>query len=294
MSPAAIETQNLSKQFGNRLVVDSVTLSIPTGSVVGLLGPNGAGKTTLIRMLMGHLHPTSGTIRTLGGSPWNHSSAVLRRIGYVSQSMRLPGWMTAAWAIAMNERLFPRWDRKLAEELLDEFALRGTGRYRTLSGGQQRKLMLLLALAQNPDLLILDEPAAGLDIESRHVLTQRILDIACDGRRTVVLSSHLLGDLERMVNRIILVRHGRSVADGELDEMKSGLRRLQILADVPASILQEHFDVLSVEQPSLHETLVTVSNFTDERAARFAASLESPELMRVHGFNLEQLYLELK
>jgi ABC-2 type transport system ATP-binding protein len=294
MSRWAIETQNLTKRFGRQTVVDDLSLRIPVGSIVGLLGPNGAGKTTFIRMLMGHLHPTAGSITTLNGNPWQHRPTTLQRIGYVSQAMGLPAWMTAGQAIAMNERLFPKWDRKLAAELLDEFALRGTGTYRKLSGGQQRKIMILLALAQSPDLLILDEPAAGLDVEARNTFLQRILDIACGEGRTVLLSSHLVGDLERMVDRVVLIRSGRLIMEGELDALKTGIRQLQILADVPEPVLREHFDVLSLSQPALNETLATVSNFSDERAARFVSTLRGPELMRVHNFNLEQLYLELK
>lgn len=294
MSPWAIETDKLTKRFGRQTVVDGLSIRVPTGSVVGFLGPNGAGKTTLIRMLMGHLHPTSGNASTLGGNPWNHPSTMLQRIGYVSQTMGLPGWMTAAQAIAMNQRLFPKWDRKLADDLLDEFALRGSGSFRKLSGGQQRKLMILLALAQSPDLLVLDEPAAGLDVEARNSFLQRILDVACCEGRTVFLSSHLLGDLERMVDRVVLIRSGRLVMEGELEALKTGVRQLQILADVPEPVLREHFDVLSLTQPALNETVATVSNFSDERASRFVSTLKSPELMRVHNFNLEQLYLELK
>ena len=294
MSPPAIETQCLTKRFGKHKVIDQVSLRIPTGSVVGILGPNGAGKTTLIRMILGHLHPTSGSVTTLGGNPWKHNSATLRRIGYVSQAMALPQWMTAEYAISMNRRLFPQADWKIAGELRDEFELPYGTSYGDLSGGQQRKLMLLLALAQAPDLLILDEPAAGLDVESRHQFLQRILDIACEDSRTVVLSSHLLNDLERMVNRIVLIRDGRVVMEGELDELKSGICRLQILADVPDSVLREHFEVLSIEHPAPQETLATVSNFSDERASHFASTLSHAELLRVHTFNLEQLYLELK
>jgi ABC-2 type transport system ATP-binding protein len=245
-------------------------------------------------MLMGHLHPTSGDASTLGGNPWRHRPETLRRIGYVSQVTGLPGWMTAAQAIAMNQQLFPKWDRKLAEELLDEFGLRGTGPFRKLSIGQQRKLMILLALAQTPDLLILDEPATALDVEARNTFLQRILDIACAEGRTVLLSSHMLSDLERMVDRIILIRDGKLVIEGPLDGIKSGVRQLQILADVPEPVLREHFDVVSLSQPALHETLATVSNFSDERASRFISTLKNPELMRVHSLNLEQLYLELK
>lgn len=294
MSPWAIETRNLTKRFGKKTVVDDLSLRVPKGSVTGFLGPNGAGKTTLVRMLMGHLHPTSGDVATLDGNPWSHPPATLQRIAYVSQQMGLPGWMTAAQAIAMNQGLFPKWNRKLADQLLDEFKLRNSGAFRKLSGGQKRKLIILLALAQSPDLLILDEPETGMDVESCNMFLQQVLDIACDEGRTVFLSSHSLANMERMVNRVILIRSGRLVMEGELDTLKAGVRQLQILADVPEPVLREHFDVLSLSQPALNETLATVSNFSDERASRFVSTLRSPELMRVHSFNLEQLYLELK
>lgn len=156
MSHAAIETRALVKNFGNKAAVDNLDLTVPTGSVFGFLGANGAGKTTTIRMLMGHLHPTSGEAITLGADPWSHDEPTRRRVAYVSENMALPGWMTPERAIRFCAAQYPDWDGALAETLLGDLELRDAGPFRALSKGQKRRLCILLALAQNADLLVMD------------------------------------------------------------------------------------------------------------------------------------------
>ena len=288
----AIETRNLTKRFGRTTAVRDLNLSIPTGAVFGFLGRNGAGKTTTIRMLMGHLHPGKGDVSVLGSCPWTHRAETLQRIAYVSDRMSLPGWMTASKLIAMGEGLFPRWDSSLAVKLLSDFGLPRNGRFRDLSLGQQRKTLILSALCQSADLLILDEPTVGLDVESRHQFLERILDIACQEGRTVFLSSHLLSDVERVVDQIGVIRNGSMVYQGDMEELKSSVRRLQITEQVEASVLSEHFTVVSCDITS-QGTDATVTQFTDQALAQFAARLQHADAVHCHGFNLEELYLQL-
>ena len=220
MTANAVELHDVTRLFGAAKAVDRLSLSVPEGAVFGLLGPNGAGKTSTIRMLMGHLRPTSGTVQTLGGDPWQHSEATRRRIAYVSENMELPGWMTPNAAMRFCRRLYPTWDQALAETLCDGFQLNRSQRFSELSKGQKRSLCILLALGQNADLLVLDEPAAGLDVLARRDFLDRILDVACAGGRTVVLSSHILSDLERVVDRVAILSHGTLKLEGELEDLK--------------------------------------------------------------------------
>ena len=220
MTAHAIEIHDVTRLFGAAKAVDGLSLSVPEGAVFGLLGPNGAGKTSTIRMLMGHLRPSSGAVQTLGQDPWQHTEATRRRIAYVSENMELPGWMTPDAAMRFCRRLYPTWDQALAETLRDGFQLKRSQRFSELSKGQKRSLCILLALGQNADLLVLDEPAAGLDVLARRDFLDRILDVACAGGRTVVLSSHILSDLERVVDRVAILSHGTLKLEGELEDLK--------------------------------------------------------------------------
>jgi ABC-2 type transport system ATP-binding protein len=220
MTANAIELRDVTRLFGDAKAVDCLSLTVPEGAVFGLLGPNGAGKTSTIRMLMGHLRPTSGTVQTLGGDPWEHSEATRRRIAYVSENMELPPWMTPRSAMQFCERLYPTWDCPLAETLCDTFELSRKKKFSEFSKGQKRSLCILLALGQKADLLVLDEPAAGLDVLARRDFLDRVLEVACTAGRTVVLSSHILSDLERVVDRVAILAHGTLKLEGELEELK--------------------------------------------------------------------------
>lgn len=294
MSEFAIHTDKLTKQFGGHLVVDELSLRIPTGSVYGFLGSNGAGKTTSIRMLMGHLHPSSGTVETLGSNPWTHNETTQRRIAYVSERMALPNWMTAESAISMNQKLFPNWDATLCEQLVGEFDLRKIGRFECLSKGQQRKILILLALCQGADLLILDEPASGLDLESRTQLLDRILDVVCGEGRTVLLSSHLLTDVEKVVDSVGILQKGRLVVSGDLEELKSKTRKLLIQGDVSSTVLADHFCVQSCREPAADGMSAIVTDYSDEAYVRLQTAVGESADLQVHALNLEQLYLEFQ
>jgi ABC-2 type transport system ATP-binding protein len=195
----------------------------------------------------------------------------------------------------MNAALFPAWDGALAARLLDEFELPRGGRFGFLSHGQKRKVMVLLALCQGADLLIFDEPTIGLDVESRRKFLDCLLDVALAGSRTVLLSSHILSDLERVVDRVVIVQKGRMLAEGCLEDLKARMRKLVIPAPTPQSIFEEHFRVHRYEQSAEGETAVTVVDFDDERFERFisALALAPGRSVQTVGFNLEELYLEL-
>jgi ABC-2 type transport system ATP-binding protein len=220
MTANAVELRDVTRLFGTAKAVDRLTLSVPEGAVFGLLGPNGAGKTSAIRMMMGHLRPSSGTVETLGGDPWEHTEATRRRIAYVSENMELPAWMTPRTAMRFCERLYPAWDCPLAETLCETFELDRSKRFSEFSKGQKRSLSIVLALSQKADLLVMDEPAAGLDVLARRDFLDRVLEVACSGGRTVVLSSHILSDLERVVDRVAILSHGALKLEGELEELK--------------------------------------------------------------------------
>jgi len=293
MSEPALEADKLTKRFGNTAAVDQLDLTVPTGSIFGLLGVNGAGKTTLIRMAMGHLHPTAGRLTVLGAEPRNCTDAVRTRIAYVSENMNLPAHMTPEKAARFNASVYKQWDSKLADKLLDDFALRGAGPFKTLSKGQKRKVCILLAICQNPDLLIMDEPAAGLDVVARRDFLDQVLDMACKPGRTVLVSSHLLSDLERVVDRLTIIDKGKALLTGDLDDLKEGIRKIHLPAALSEQHLREYFQLIRFEQPTPAETLATVTDFTQEKLARLAASHPQAKDARIIPLNLEDIFVEL-
>lgn len=223
---AVITVNGLSRRFGTTVALDDVSLYVPRGGVFGLVGENGAGKTTLIKHLLGLLRAEAGTARVFGRDPACAPVEVLGRIGYLSETRDFPAWMRVDELLRYTEGFYPKWDREYAEQLRSDFELNPTTRVRGLSQGQQAKLGLLLALAFRPELLILDEPSSGLDPLVRRDILEAIIRSVGDEGRTVLFSSHLLDEVERVSDHLAMVHRGRVVFAGPLDQVKESHRRL--------------------------------------------------------------------
>ena len=231
MPQPIIDVQNLSCRFGSKLALDNVSLSINAGGVFGLVGENGAGKTTLIRHLTGLLEAETGTVRIFGADPVADPVGVLGRIGYLSEHRNLPDWMRLGELLRYTQAFYPSWDPVYAEQLMRQFNLDPAAVCKNLSQGQRAKAGLLLAQAHRPDLLLLDEPSSGLDPVVRRDILEAIIRIAAEEGRSVFFSSHLLDEIERVSNRIAIMKQGRILLTGTLDEIKRG--HLKIRATFP-------------------------------------------------------------
>lgn len=224
MSEPVIDVSELTRRFGSKTALDSVSVSLPRGAVYGLVGANGAGKTTLIRHIMGLLRAESGSVRVFGLDPVADPVAVLSRIGYLSEENDIPGWMRVDELIRYSRAFYPEWDDPYAEELREAFALDPAVKIRNLSKGQKARMGLLIALAHQPDLLVLDEPSSGLDpIVRRDILGAVIRTIADEGR-TVLFSSHLLEEVEQVADHVTMISDGRIVLSGALETIKESHR----------------------------------------------------------------------
>ena len=224
MSEPVIDISGLTRRFGDKTALDSVSLSLPRGAVYGLVGANGAGKTTLIRHIMGLLRAEAGSVRVFGLDPVADPVAVLSRIGYLSEENDIPGWMRVDELIRYSRAFYSEWDDPYAEELRDAFALDPAAKIRNLSKGQKARMGLLIALAHQPDLLVLDEPSSGLDpIVRRDILGAVIRTIADEGR-TVLFSSHLLEEVEQVADHVTMISDGRIVLSGALETIKESHR----------------------------------------------------------------------
>lgn len=294
-----IEMRDVCRCFGSgrerTLAVDHLSLSVPKGSVYGLLGANGAGKTTSIRMMLSHLKPDSGVIRVLGEEPTAYTEATRQRIAYISENMQIPRWMTIEDAIGFSKPLYPNWNDVLCQELLKRFDLKPTKRYEESSKGQKRAICIIIAMCQNPDVLIMDEPASGLDTLARRHFLSEILKITCDENKTVLFSSHILGDIERTVDRVAILTRGRMILEGELDMLKENVRKITIRGErfsdwneiAPANLFQT---LRIITERDGVEWVVT--DFTEEKFGELRSALPENVRLDVDGFNLEELFME--
>ena len=211
----------LTRRFGSNTALNSVTLSVPRGSVYGLVGANGAGKTTFIKHILGLLRAERGSVRVFGCDPVADPVGVLSRIGYLSEENDLPGWMTVAELIRYQRAFYREWDDDYAEELRKAFALDSAAKIKTLSKGQKARAGLIIALAHRPELLVLDEPSSGLDpIVRRDILGAVIRTIADEGR-TVLFSSHLLEEVEQVADHVAMMHRGQIVLSAPLEDIKA-------------------------------------------------------------------------
>jgi len=222
---AVIETSGLGRQYRRTWALRDCTLAIPEGHVVGLVGPNGAGKTTLLRLATGMLTPTRGTITVLGQRP-AAGPAQLARVGFVAQDTAVYARLTVADHLRLGAWLNPGWDDDLAQQRIAQVGLDPKQRAGSLSGGQRAQLALTLAMAKRPELLILDEPVASLDPLARREFLQGLMEAVADQRLSVVLSSHLVADLERVCDYLVVLIASRVRVAGEVSDLLASHHRL--------------------------------------------------------------------
>ena len=222
---SVLAAKGLGKRYGRRWALSDCTLEIPEGRVVGLVGPNGAGKTTLLNLAVGLLEPTSGTIEVLGGHP-AESPAQLGRVGFVAQDTPTYAALSVADHLDLGAWLNPRWDAGLAQGRVEQLGLDPNQRAGKLSAGQRAQLALTLAIAKRPDLLILDEPVASLDPLARREFLQHLMQAVAEHDLSVVLSSHLVADLERVCDYLIVLCASRVQVTGEVEELLASHHRL--------------------------------------------------------------------
>ncbi len=222
---AVLEAQALGRKYGRRWALRECTVDIPAGHVVGLVGPNGAGKTTLLKLASGQLEPTAGHITVLGGRPAGGREQ-LAKVGFVAQDTPVYAGLTVAEHLRLGARLNPRWDAAMARERIARLGLVPTQRAGRLSGGERAQLALTLGLAKRPELLILDEPVASLDPLARREFMQGLMEATVEHEFSVVLSSHLVSDLERVCDFLVVLVDSRVQVAGETEKLLSTHHRL--------------------------------------------------------------------
>jgi ABC-2 type transport system ATP-binding protein len=245
MGQTVVDVNDLSRSFGGKTALEGVSFRATAGQVHGLVGANGAGKTTLLRHLLGLLRANSGSVRVFGLDPVRDPVGVLSRVGYLSEERDLPEWMSVEELLRYTQAFHPTWDAPYARELLDTFALDPAKKVKELSKGMRAQAGLIAAVAHRPELLILDEPSSGLDAVVRRDILDAIVRTVADDGRTVIFSSHLLDEVERMSDHVTLIHQGRVALSGVLDDVRGGYQRSRVQ-------FVDHFD----QPPALDTALV--------------------------------------
>src|SRR5438067_4003646 len=259
MSELALETRGLGKRYGRKWALRDCTLELPVGCVAALVGPNGAGKTTLLHLAVGLTAPTAGSVRVLGTSARERPDLVLPRVGFVAQEHPLYRRFRLAEMLKACGRLNDTWDQELALRRLERLRIPLDQRIETLSGGQQAQVALTLALGKRPELLLLDEPVASLDPLARREFLQSLMEAMADGGLTVLLSSHILTDLERVCDYMILLSASRVQLAAPIEDIVATHRVLSGPRSDPAGVERVH-SVVQASHTDRQTTLLIRAN----------------------------------
>jgi ABC-2 type transport system ATP-binding protein len=288
MMRAVVEVAGLCRRFGKATALADVTFEIPVGTVFGLVGENGAGKTTLIKHLLGLFRAQQGTVRVFGLDPVLRPAEVLARVGYLSEDRDSPDWMRVGELMRYSQAFYPRWDPAFAEQLRDAFELDAASRIRSLSRGQRARAGLLVAVAHRPELLVLDEPSSGLDaLVRRDILAAMIRTVADEGR-TVIFSSHLLDEVERVADQVAFLRHGHLELCGSLENLLASHQVCTVRFAAPRDVPPETAGVISWQGDGREWVLLCNGG---AQAVVAALAQQGGEIVEQRQARLEDLFL---
>jgi ABC-2 type transport system ATP-binding protein len=295
MSGAALdpvlEVDDVSVRYGGARIVESLSLSVERGSVFALLGRNGVGKSSLIRCILGQQRPSSGGVRLFGKDSWRNRTAAMARVGVVPEEPDAPPGMNARELVAMLGDIYPRWDGSAVRARIERAGVALSVPFGKLSKGQKGAVMLALALGHGPELLILDDPTLGLDAVARKELYDEIIGELADRGTTVLLSSHDLDGIERLADRVAIVKERRMLLNEPLEDLKGRFRRLRVTGAGANGVDWTPFEtVTSAAREWGAEALV--ANFSEERFEAFRQRAGTRDL-EVVSLSLEEIFVAL-
>ena len=290
MNSATVEASHLGKAFGSKRVLHDLSFGVSPGDVIGVLGKNGAGKTTLLELMLGFTQPTDGVVRVFGHESYRLPGDAKSRVGFVPQQDELLDSLNVADQLRVIASFYPRWDSELISRLCGEWSIDLEARIKSMSVGERQKLSILLAFGHKPDLLILDEPVASLDPIARRQFLEQLVEISADGRRAIIFSSHIVSDIERLANRIWILKEGRLDWQGDLDSLKESIVRLHLrgAATLPDSL--QIPGALSVRREGQFATAV-VRDWSHATQADLVRQIAGQ--VTVEPLALEEIFLEL-
>jgi ABC-2 type transport system ATP-binding protein len=271
-------------------VLDAVSFAVEPGDVIGVLGKNGAGKTTLLELVLGFTPASAGHVEVFGHESYKLPGKVKSRVGFVPQQDELIGQLSAADQLKLVRSFYSSWDDALVDRLVATWGIDLRARIKSMSVGERQKLSIVLALGHRPDLLILDEPVASLDPLARRHFLEQIVEIAADGGRSVVFSSHIVSDIERLANRIWILKDGRLHWRGEFDELKDSVVRVHLRGNGRLAHGTPIPNALSVEYAAGY-AMAVVHGWTAELESEIAALTGAT--LEVEGLTLEDIFLAM-
>ncbi len=288
MNGSAIAIEGLTHRFGKLTAVDDLRLDVQAGTVCGFLGRNGAGKTTTIQILMNLLRPTAGRVEVLGLNPVTDSLALRRQVGYVAENRVMYGWMKVRELVWFTGQFYETWNQDRVDALIQRFGLDPDQKVKHLSRGMNAQLALALALGHEPRLLILDEPASGLDVLVRRDFLESIIGLIQEEGRTVFLSSHLVHEVERVADRVAIIEQGLLVIEGTVDEVKGSVKRVVVRMLEDADQLTGIAGLRQVQGEGA-QRLLTVAEYGEAQAARIQA--QGGHILDVMDVGLEEAFV---
>lgn len=290
MNTFSIEVKNVSRSFGRRQVVRDLDLRIRRGSIYGLLGRNGAGKTTVIKMLAGLIFPDAGEIKVNGIDTAEFTAADRAKIGYVSEKQILMPSLSVRSLIAFTSQFYAEWDSAVCDRILQRFKISPAARIRELSLGTTRQVAFMLALAQKPDVLLLDEPAANLDVVVRREFMDELLQLLREENKTVLLSSHILSDIERVADEVGIMVDGTFCISEPLDRLKETVKQVRFHGFESGT---DGFEIPGAFRfrKTASEALATLRVEDDSALAKLAATHHCH--YEINNLNLEDIFVEM-
>ena len=291
MSDSVVEMSGVTRQYGRSgRGVAGLDLRLGQGESYGLLGRNGAGKTTALRLVMGMLRPTSGTVRVFGADPFTEPERARARVGYLAEDFELPSMLKPADLFRLYEDLYPSWDRALADDLIRRFEIPAGRRLGAMSKGERRQAALVCAVAHRPALLVLDEPGGGLDPVVRRGFLEAVIDLLAHAGTAVLFSSHNLHEVERIADRIGILDGGRLVLEGNIADLRENSCRL-LVGGTEAGPARALTGCIRATQADGALVLTFLCN--EEEARRRVEDALRAEVRQAAGLSFEDLFVDL-
>lgn len=290
MQNAVISMDSLQREFGGVSVIAGINAQLQSGQVVALLGKNGAGKTTLLETILGFGFPAFGDVKLWGVKATDIDTEIKQRIGFVPQQDELLPNFNGKEHLELFKTFRTRWNQPLVDRLVAEWLIPMDVATGKMSVGQRQKLSILLAIAHEPELLILDEPVASLDPIARRQFLQQLIEIASDENRAIIFSTHIVSDVERVANQVWMLRNGQLAYQGELDALKESVARITINA---AEDLPKNLDVPHILKQKIQgrQAIVTLEHWLPEMQQQLAQQFNAQ--VQVEYLGLEDIFLEM-
>jgi len=291
---SVIEMEDVQRRYPRVVALDGLSLRVPERAIYALLGRNGSGKTTTMRLCMAMLHPHRGTVRVFGEDPWQKQVEVKSRIGYLSEDMTLPQRLRVQEIFSFYSSCYPKWDWDMVERWVERFAIPVNVRLVELSKGQQRQVGLICAIAPQPELLVLDEPWGGLDVVVRRRFLEAVVEMLNEGGSTVFLSSHQLGEGERLATHVGFLSGGRLILEEPLDQLKETYSRVHFesLPDTDLDAMRALPEFVGSSVTPNGEAMVSLRVPPGDAREWLMAATSAPPAETV-GATLEDIFFDL-